>query len=491
MYSLGKKVFPVDTHVHTICERMGFIESGLNHKIAQERLAEMFPKKYRYSLHVNMVAHGREVCHERGKPLCHDCYLKKFCLYFRKTARKKSKGVSMVDLFCGAGGGSLGFIDAGFGVKFAVDNNVAATDTYYLNRPELSFDEVLRYNIKDLDRESLRERVKEKIVLVFGGPPCQGWSNTGKNRKRNGNQEWNFLEDEKNKLYIEFLKGLDAFQPRFFVMENVPGLMTAHKGKYAAIIEVSFLEHNYMSQMILLNASDYGIAQNRERIFFLGRRIYENEKLDFAKKELDAIIELIRKKKTDRQVSFRRAMVGLPYLKPGEGANVLRFDGMKIQGNGELEDDAECHLVFSHFARRHNSRDLEIYELLREGENYEQLHKRIDRKDLRPYSMESFNTKYRKISGNDPCYTIVSHLSRDANSYVHPDDNRGITVREATRIQSFPDDYIFLEKGYKQFILVGDAVPPILARVIGDAMIEVIRKQKIEIPMTWKQPEEE
>ena len=164
------------------------------------------------------------------------------------------------------------------------------------------------------------------------------------------------------------------------------------------------------------------------------------------------------------KISFRKVMTGLPRLRAGEGANVMR--------RNEPDETAfqKPTLFFNDFTRPHNSRDLRIYELLDEGEDYKDFSKRANDKSLLPYSTESFRTKFRKIDGSKPSPAIISHLSRDANSYIHPDDNRGITVREGARIQSFPDDFIFLSKGFTQFILLGNAVPPKLAEVIGFAI---------------------
>lgn len=476
MFSLGKEVFPVDTHVHTICERMGFIETGLNHKVAQRELAEIFPKSYRYSLHVNMVAHGRKICKEQGGPLCDRCNLNKFCYYFRKDKKKSiKKGPQIIDLFCGAGGASQGFSKAGFNVRFANDIDIKATDTYYLNHPELTFNEVYTGNIRDLSNGKLKELVNEKIELLIGGPPCQGWSNIGKNGK-NGKSGKCFLEDDRNILYVEFVRQLDNLKPNFFVMENVPGLLAAKKGKYAKIIQEDFLEHGYDSEIIVLNAKDYEIPQNRKRIFFIGVKANKRKRVGSNRDLLTAIINTIEEKATMNMKTFKEAMVGLPQLGPGDGDNVMWLNYNKIHMTDTPPDSKKNHLIFNHFSRKHNPRDLKIFNLLSEGEHYHDLSKRTTNKDLLPYSSKSFYTKFRKINGNKPCFTIISHLSKDANSYIHPDDNRGITVREAAIIQSFPDDFIFLGKGFKQFIQVGNAVPPRLAEIIGEAIMEVIKE---------------
>jgi DNA (cytosine-5)-methyltransferase 1 len=471
MYSLKKQVFPVDTHVHTICERMGFIIDGLDHDRAQTILEEMFPKKLRFSLHVNMVAHGRKVCRKRGRPLCELCNLSKFCLYFRSFQKPQDQRYSMIDLFCGAGGASLGLKDAGFSIKLAIDNSRKATDTYYLNNEELSFDQVITCNIESLDTEFLKEQVHE-VTLIFGGPPCQGWSIIGKNRK-NGTNGIDFLKDQKNALYKEFARQLDIFKPRYFVMENVPALASVDNGKYVRIIKKEFKGYGYASVSIKLNASDFGVSQNRKRIFFIGRQIYLKEQgVDSAIKELNKIVARVRAKAKKCDQSFKDIIQDLPSLRAGEGSNVL---GLNDSG---IKHGIKPKLIFNHIARKHNERDLKIYKLLSEGEDYGHFSRRCKGKELLPYNTKSFKTKFRKINGNSYCHAIISHLSKDSNSYIHPYDERGITVREAARVQSFPDDFIFLPKGFSQFIYLGNAVPPKLARVIGDSIIETLKGVK-------------
>jgi DNA (cytosine-5)-methyltransferase 1 len=467
MYSLGREVFPVDTHVQVVSERLGFLASGLDHDQAQKTLADLFPKKLRYKLHVNMLAHGRKTC-KKNHPLCKQCNLNKFCLYYRKNFAKTPKGIPMVDIFCGAGGASLGLSDAGFSVKFAIDNNIKATDTYYLNHVELTFDQVINCNIEQLDSGFLRGKVKEKIFLVFGGPPCQGWSNIGKNRK-NGKNSVDFLSDPKNTLYEQFVRQLDIFEPDYFVMENVPGLLSAHNGKYASIIKEEFQKHKYESMTLILNANNFEIAQSRTRIFFIGKRVTENCSRNQATECLSRIQSFIELRGTNKKISFRQEMTGLPQLLAGEGANVM------LSNNPDEAPSQKPILIFNDFARQHNARDRRIYALLQEGEDYKDFSKRSNDKLLLPYSTESFRTKFRKIDGSKPSPAIISHLSKDANSYIHPDYNRGITVREGARIQSFPDDFVFLGEGFGQFVLLGNAVPPRLAKIIGSSIIELTR----------------
>ena len=473
MYSLGRMEFPVDTHVQRVCERLGFVDPDINHRVAQESLRGLFPKKYRYGLHVNMVAHGRALCLSGTKPKCEGCELRKFCLHYRNRQSSAPQDAPvMVDLFSGCGGASYGFEKAGFRVTFAADIDRSSTDTYYLNVPGVSFDQVKTLDLRGPDGGAIRETVGAEVDVVFGGPPCQGWSNIGKTRKNsfNGNS---FFKDERNVLFFNFLDYVDKLSPHFVVMENVTGLMTAHDGKYLTAIEEEFLKHGYRSVRFVLNAADYAVPQNRSRLFFIGRKIH-SEVTDSTDSELSAILERIKSRADTHRVSFRNSMKGLPHLRPGTGANVLRKDGQPLQWTKCSRLGKQAGLVFNHFARKHNPRDLKIYRRLGEGEDYLSFSKRVKKSDLKPYSTESFHTKFRKIRGNEPCFTVIAHLHKDSNSYIHPDDNRGITVREAARVQSFPDDFIFLAEGFSQFILVGNALPPKLAEVIGSAISEFI-----------------
>jgi DNA (cytosine-5)-methyltransferase 1 len=217
---------------------------------------------------------------------------------------------------------------------------------------------------------------------------------------------------------------------------------------------------------LILNASNFEIAQNRTRIFFIGKRVTDNCSPNQASECLSKIQSFIELKGTNKKISFRQEMKGLPRLHAGEGANVMKSNSLDEVASQEPI------LIFNDFTRKHNARDRRIYELLKEGEDYKDFSKRSNNKLLLPYSTESFRTKFRKIDGGKPSPAIIAHLSKDANSYIHPDYNRGITVREGARIQSFPDDFIFLGAGFSQFILLGNAVPPKLAKIVGRSIIE-------------------
>ena len=179
---------------------------------------------------------------------------------------------------------------------------------------------------------------------------------------------------------------------------------------------------------------------------------------------------------SDELVSFNQGTSGLPSLGPGEGGDLMRkiTKGRKSEYAKKMSFNGE--LIFNHQSRKHNPRDLEAYSIMSEGENAIDLYRK--RPDLMIYNTSNFPTKYFKIRGNRPSPTIVAHLRKDANSFIHPRDNRGITPREAARLQSFPDDFRFLGSFGVQFEQIGNAVPPLLAEVIAIAIKKEIDRYK-------------
>jgi len=456
MYSLKRKVFPVDTHVNRICQRLGIIEMGLDHKKGQALLKDAFPKPLRYSLHVNMVAHGREICRPTN-PNCNDCIIAGFCKWIR-LKNKTDKKYKFVDLFAGAGGMSLGFERAGYSLQVAIDSDPKACDTFLYNRIHLTAENVINKNIGDVDP---KKYIGKGIKVVVAGPPCQEFSRVRKN---------GLGEKGRKELYTHILRFVKAIKPVFVVIENVPGMASHLNMEYVKKVEDGLRNLGYAVRSEMINAKQYGIPQNRLRLFFIARRVYKNS-WGAAERAVDRVWKRIHMEKRDTLVSFMQGISGLPRLSPGEGADLLR----KNDGDGKYSDYARRmsyngDIIFNHIARKHNPRDLEAYALMEEGDNAIDLYRK--RPDLMPYSTSHFPTKFFKIRSSNPSPTIVAHLRKDANSFIHPRDNRGITPREAARLQSFPDNYRFLGSFGRQFEQIGNAVPPLLAEVIGNAIME-------------------
>jgi DNA (cytosine-5)-methyltransferase 1 len=448
-----------------------------------------------------------------------------------------------IDLFCGAGGLSIGFAKAGFHLDFASDISMEAVRTFQNNlgkiHPESSKEDIIHGDIKDLFKflevgdvveealsnsvfETLRERkmrdlapslksddlqilksIKEIDVLV-GGPPCQGFSMIGRSKKNQLiNKTKDFVDDPRNQLFKYYLKFAEKYKPKIVVIENVRGLNSAEGYRELIRKSLETTGPGYEVYDDLLNSVDFGVPQNRFRLFFIGIR----KDLDLSPK---LIFEEIEKRKV-KPLTVWDAIKDLPKIKANPlpnnykeikeypiednrsfGENISESDyndlvrsspyTSKINSfNGAL---INVRKLFNHKSRYHNANDLAIYSKLFPGkylndkENKEAVRlvkygTYID--DNGDYKVKSFEDKYFKLDGNKPSKTIIAHLETDGNSYVHPgEEPRSITPREAARLQSFPDWYKFSGTLRNQFKQIGNAVPPLLAEVIAESIKTVI-----------------
>lgn len=341
----------------------------------------------------------------------------------------------MIDLFAGCGGLSLGMEQAGFTTIFANEINENLFSTYLHNR-DLDSKSYFQGDINELNKNIDKYKIQfENIDLVCGGPPCQGFSMA--NRQR-------LLYDPRNVLYKAYLKFLSAVQPKFFVMENVKGLSNK-------IDEISsdfneFLGKDYTLSYSLLNAKDFGLPQNRERFFIIGNRLDINTKILF---------DNIKKNKSKTTFFLKDAIEDLPKLKPNRIKNNTKLESEEIgfferqynypksKYSTFINNGKKVKTLYNHKNRYNNDRDIEIFTLLPQGGN--SLHKSIEH--IMPYKNRNhiFKDKYFKLNENDVCKTITSHMKHDCNMYIHPNQSRGLSPREAARVQTFPDYYVFTE----------------------------------------------
>ena len=461
MYSLHRRVFPVDTHINRISQRLGIIEMGVNHKLAQKILTDMFPENLRYQLHVNMISHGRSICRS-GIPSCNHCIIKNYCNFNRNESDLKGNP-GFIDLFAGPGGMSLGFEKAGFHLKGAIEYNSNASATFLYNRPNFPPSRVLNLPIQKINPRLMKTW---KIKVLVAGPPCQEYSPVRKN---------GYGEFGRKKLYLQVLRFVRELKPKFVVIENVPGMATPKNTKYVRRVETGLRRHGYEVISGMLNAKEYGIPQSRTRLFFIAKKICKNSRAA-ARKTLVKIWKDIRSYKKDEKITFLDGVSGLPSLVAGEGRNIMLNSKRGRRSVYAISLSSNEKIIFNHTARKHNPRDLEAFELLKDGENAIALYNK--RPDLMPYSIDNFHTKFFKIKRNAPSPTIVAHLKKDANSFIHPIDNRGISPREAARLQSFPDSYRFLGTYGVSFEQIGNAVPPLLAEIIAKSLLKEIRQNK-------------
>lgn len=397
---------------------------------------------------------------------CALCSISKWCNYYRKQEQKRElrrKGLTYADFFCGAGGLSWGFHRAGFRMSLANDIQECCVDTISLNHPEVPEKNVICGDI-NIVLEKIEELSRYKSVdVVIGGPPCQGFSMA--NRQR-------IIDDPRNHLYKSFVKAIDILSPTFFVMENVRGMLGAKE----QIIQ-DFEAVGYSASAHILNAKDFGIPQNRERVIFIGNKIgIENEK----------VFDLIFSKgKSRKQTTLNDAIGDLPPLAAKTVPNSTEVEDEKsgftfsaykktrnIKYIELINNNTSSPILFNHKARYNNDRDIEIFRRLEPGNNS------ADPKisDIMPYKRREriFKDKYFKLEPDKPCKTITAHMKYDCNMYIHPNQARGLTPREAARIQSFPDEYYFRGPYTKTYMQVGNSVPPLLGEIIAESIKEII-----------------
>ena len=369
----------------------------------------------------------------------------------------------IVDLFAGAGGLSIGLEHAGFTPWFVNEIIEQFCNTYKINH-RLSDDHYYVGDINELNKHiDDYSKYLTDITLVCGGPPCQGFSMA--NRQR-------IIDDPRNQLYKAYLYFLSKVQPKFFIMENVRGM--ANKIDEIRQNFRDYLGDSYKFGFRLLYAQNYGVPQNRERFIMIGNRIGINP---------DDVFKEIEKHQRPPFV-LRDALIGLPHLgtKLEKGKTDIEND---ISGYTErdfeyIHNDFYSFIngkrnitkLYNHKNRYNNARDIEIFSRLPQGAN--SLHESIA--DIMPYKRRNsiFKDKYYKLDESQICKTITSHMKFDCNMYIHPWEARGLSPREAARIQTFPDDYIFTGAQNLWYAQIGNAVPVKLAEAIGKGIMKFL-----------------
>lgn len=379
---------------------------------------------------------------------------------------EKESRYTLVDLFAGCGGLSLGLEQAGFETVFFNEIVSNYASTYIANR-ELKEENYyvgdinnLIENINDYSRVLLNP--ERPISLVSGGPPCQGFSMA--NRQR-------IIDDPRNQLYKAFLRFLSIIRPKFFVMENVKGM----SNKIGEIYEdfESYLGEDYHYDYRLYQLQDFGIPQNRERFFLIGNRLGIDPSNVFSQ------IETYKRE----PFVLRDVLKGLPKLRakrvkyqnvesPESGFTEVEFDYLKNDFYYYINGNRKISKLYNHKNRYNNPRDVEIFSRLPQGAD--SLHESIE--DIMPYKNRRsiFKDKYFKLDETKICKTITAHMQYDCNMYIHPWEARGLSPREAARIQTFPDDYIFTGPQNSWYAQIGNAVPVKFAEIVGLSIIEFL-----------------
>ncbi len=412
--------------------------------------------------------------------------------------------LSYIDLFSGAGGLSEGFIRAGFHPVAHVekDNYASLTlktrigyhylkainneeiyfkyikkeitrDEFYSNIPGILLDSVINKEINAYTLEQIFMKIDsllidkgiKKINVIVGGPPCQAYSLVGRARDK-----YNMEHDPRNFLYKFYVKFLEKYKPDVFVFENVPGLLSAGNGKLWEDVKEYFKNANYDIDYRQLNAHNFGVLQNRKRVIIIGWKKGLNFKYpDFEK---DHYVE---------KYHVSEIFSDLPSLQPGEKILKGEYISKPTEYLKKYGIRTEKDILTLHIARNHNQRDREIYRIY--IKKWFEEHRRPDYDEL-PEELKTHNNRhvfkdrFKVVAPDLPfSQTVVAHLSKDGHYFIHPDINqlRSISVREAARLQSFPDNYYFEGSMTSKFEQIGNAVPPIMAERIALKIKEMLK----------------
>lgn len=410
-----------------------------------------------------------------------------------------------IDLFAGAGGFSEGFIRAGFKpvahveidsaacftlktrltYHYLIENGKVAIYNKYLKgeitrdqlysfAPDAIFKSVINRAIGQENNKTIFQMIDalkgtNKIDIIVGGPPCQAYSLVGRARAENG-----MSGDPRNYLYIQYGRFLRKYNPKMFVFENVVGLLSAEAGKYFQNLQKYFRRLGYVVTSFLVKANAYGVLQNRKRVIIIGYQKEMNLSLDVPPEQ------------TSEKHEVRHVLEDLPEIQAGEGKD--KYYNYTKSTNEYLSDSKirnHIDILTQHLARPHTEQDKEIYRIAikrwksnRERLNYNDLPARLKTHKNR----RSFTDRFKVVADDLPySQTVVAHIAKDGHYYIHPDagQNRSLTIREAARLQSFPDDYYFegVNEGSNRtaaFRQIGNAVPPLMMEKIAARLKEYL-----------------
>lgn len=391
--------------------------------------------------------------------------------------KKTEKQINFVDLFAGCGGLSEGFYAQGYNALAHVEINSAACKTLVTRMKHYGYHDADKAVLEiDITREDILEVLDQtvggkEVDVIIGGPPCQSFSSLGRAKDENG-----MKFDPRNYLFKSYVKVLNHYKPRFFVFENVTGLLTATlNGSHIVNTIIDELSENYNVALRILNSANYGVPQVRKRVIIIGVRkdlsISPNEVHDsIIKTHYDPEMPESARTGLKKYVTVRDAISELPAIDAGGGEKVMPFSFTKA--NEFLEYISKNATVLrDHVSRHNNDLDRKRYELMSKNNwTFQQLLENCP--ELRHPKQRVFGNSYAVQSWDYPSKTIIAHLYKDGNQFIHPDykQRRTISVREAARLQSFPDDFVFEGARTDQFKQIGNAVPPLLAEAIAKAI---------------------
>jgi DNA (cytosine-5)-methyltransferase 1 len=366
-----------------------------------------------------------------------------------------------VDLFSGCGGLSLGLEHAGYGVILSADNDPWALETHRHNVPGVALD----LNLGDRDRIEMLVRLLEGIPidLLAGGPPCQPFSRAGRAKLRSLVRDGvRSAQDERTELWQSFVEIAERVRPAAVMLENVPDMALGEDLAILRAMTARLESAGYDVHARLLDAWRYGVPQHRQRLVLIALRDGQPFKWPADQK---------------RGVTLRDAIGDLPPLRGGTGRPEMpsRRPTTAFQRRAR-EGMNGTGVVWDHVTRAVRDDDREAFRLMKPGTRYSDLPEH-----LRRYRSDIFNDKYNRLSWDDLCRSITAHIAKDGYWYIHPSEQRTLTVREAARIQTFPDRFRFAGSRSHAFRQIGNAVPPALAEAVGREVLEASSRRAVPV----------
>ncbi len=349
-----------------------------------------------------------------------------------------------VEIFSGPGGMGLGAREAGISVKLAIEKDKYAAQTYLFNHKDTT---VVVDDIENIN-EFHFERNGEKVIL-FGGPPCQGYSNSNRKTRSSGNP--------KNWLFKQFMRAAKMINPDWIVIENVPGLKNMDKGYFLKKICENLHDMGYTPNVKVLNAADFGVPQKRERIFIVASK--EGIAFDFPIGDY-----------VNNHVTVSEAIYDLPKLDNGSMEEALAYRNKTNTLYANMMRGKQ-RKVSQNYVSKNSDLVIERYKHIKQGNNWQDIPVKLmsNYKD----HTRCHSGIYRRLDENKPSVVIANYRK---SMLIHPTEDRGLSLREAARLQSFPDDYIFMGPLVHQQQQVGDAVPPLLAEAIFKQIVNSVNK---------------
>lgn len=389
--------------------------------------------------------------------------------------------LNFIDLFAGAGGLSEGIEEAGFHGLFASEMIPVYAHTYKKNHPQTK---VQIEDIRKVDAQKVRLTLgleRGELDLIIGGPPCQGFSINAPIRS---------TSDKRNHLFKEYLRFVDAFAPKAIMIENVPGLVSFEHGATLHAILDSLAELGYGAKVQILGAAYYGIPQMRWRTIILGLRGKMIPMNVFPEPLYHAPIranftttfdgeEIVKKPSSEALATFTTvsdAISDLPPLKSGERGSEVKEYPCPPQSHYQERMRRGSPGIYNHEAAKLSHINLERMKYIKPGGNWTDIPTELLPKGMQRARKSDHTKRYGRVRADGIASTILTKCDPHWGAFIHYNQDRTFTVREAARIQSFPDHYIFTGSLAEQYAQVGNAVPPLLAEAVGIKLKELLEK---------------